>query len=1281
MGVRLVIKVKRVAICSLLLLVSGVSFGQIDTLVPKNGSDELNIDIGITRNRNKYLWPLIYREKTETSYDLQLMFTLYRQHQYLDFPYKHQHLLPLYWYTKSEGVTTLKLATTYYPSLINFERDSAAGITKFKLGSLMPNIDLLNVSRSKNGLFVENNFFFFIFSKNDSIARKSHIFVFPIYWHLEKYGDLENIRTTRFFPLYSFKREVEYQPRTNLYGTTFNKRTLVVYPLLTKLSNQIKLVNLRNGDTLKIAENRFSSLFLIYYANEQKTRNHSDVVNSSERKFVFFPLLFLKKRFTTNEYLKLRTTVFPFVFYKYENIKRKNHIELLNNNLVVFPLYWKYQNDVSRSNFFFPFFYHSEDYKDTSNFYFPSIWTSKSAKESVFHVFPLYYSQKSKLHTYNTLFPFYYTSVNRQYGETIKLNSVGFWYWHKQVDNGRGDKEDTRSLFPFYYRELQVHGYHQNVTTMITPLFWSVNNYAGWRSQLLLPFYWKSTSYSDTSLLLLPFYYSQKSQSEKFKVYFPFVWSYQLNDTRKLFLFPMVYRMKSDDKHAVAIFPFYFKYEDLQRKDRIYSWFFIYWNRKIESQKRITSDGVKPLVWGLERHSLIPLYYYEAAEMGDTTLMLTPLFWNVKNQKYHSTYLFPLFSSYSDKRLKKWSLFPLAWYEKNAFDTTLLVMPLYYSQRSSYSNVLWISPLFYREKGQFNNHLVVFPFYWRFNEPHEKFKFVFPVYMAKTNLKDTFKMITPFYFERKKNNFQIRRWALIFYDQKVTCLNWNHDKIGVIQSYGVPLVFQLKTFNDDSIFHSPKTFFAYTKNQIAFTPLIQWKSKVEKYNSQIYLTAQDLEMLFKNKTENRFRVAPFIYYSRSTEQIYHIQDVKPESSLRLLEYEKYIYKDRFRNQSTCLISKVGSPRIESKLTIFPIYYSRNITPFDTFDNSSSRRVVFPFFWHYSSVYRHQYWASGREYTKTSKSYLLPFFGKYSYDFIEYKFETSDKIQRFSVHYDSITNSIYRDKLGKVIQVVHYKKDVLAITPIFWHIKRQNGIHHLLFPFYSYSKVNQNFTSAISYNDSLSKQEKSLVDLFSVKTHILYLLYRYASSDSLKSHSVFWPIVSYEKQKQTTRFRIAPLFWYKNAPNHAYQYLLPLYGYRHKDSLKVFQMLLNAYRFTSIEGHLRSHKFLFGLIQSDKYQNGDFETRICYKLYVNLLKDSSTEKTIFPIYGNVNHKNGNYRKNYFLGLYNKTKTKIPNTNEFYIEEKLFWFFRYRSNIGYLKTKGITAKQVNQLTRFK
>ena len=85
----------------------------------------------------------------------------------------------------------------------------------------------------------------------------------------------------------------------------------------------------------------------------------------------------------------------------------------------------------------------------------------------------------------------------------------------------------------------------------------------------------------------------------------------------------------------------------------------------------------------------------------------------------------------------------------------------------------------------------------------------------------------------------------------------------------------------------------------------------------------------------------------------------------------------------------------------------------------------------------------------------------------------------------------------------------------------------------------------------------------------------------------------------------------------------------------------------------------------------FNPYMLYKLYVNNKKDSSTEKTLLPLYSIEKQKNGDYYKGYFLSIYQKTKTQIPNTNHYYLEEKIFWYIRLRSNFNYLKQKSIVT----------
>ena len=1278
--------IQKWVICVLLALTWNEVLGQIDTLVPPNKSDELNIDIGITRNRNKYIWPLIYREKTETSYDLQLMFTLYRDHQYFDVPYSHHHLLPLYWYTKSGGVTSLKLATTYYPSLINFEKDSAAGITRFKLGSLIPNIELLNVSRSKNGLFVENNFFFFIFSKNDSLARKSHLVVFPLYWHYEKNTSIndrftENIRTTSVFPIFSFKSDIIFNPRDNYVGATTIQRNWVFYPMLTKVTKYVNFGGLRSGDSFETIQNKFSSLFLIYhshYLNKIKNSGSTEFhIDFKSQQWVLFPVLFYKKRFNSKQYLNFRMTVFPLVFYK--NVVDGNHSTgfYSEKNLVVFPVYWNYQDNFGRTLAILPFRYHEENKLDTLDYYFPNVWVSKSSKVKVFQVYPLYYSLKSKMHNYNVLFPFYYSSQRKGLEENTKITSIAFWYWHTQIEYANHSQTNSYSLLPFYYRETFLNGSKKNSTTMITPICWKVQNDAGWSSQLLLPIYWRSVTYTDTTLLLLPFYYSQKSISENVKVYFPFVWSYRLNQSKKLFLFPFIYRLNSPEKQSLALFPLFFKYHDLVKKDKIYSMLFWFWSRERESQIISKANGMKEFVPGLRRHSLIPFYYYDALQNGDTTTMVTPIFWSVKNQFYKSKYLFPLYSSYSDKNINKKSLFPIIWYERNPMDTTLAIIPLYYSERSKFGLTKWVTPLYFSEKTNVDTTLVLFPIYWKFKSTPNYFKMVFPFYVRHESFQYSLKMVTPFYLQIDKHKEQLKLWAYLFYQKQVP------DDYGVYKTTGMPLVFSYQKFYLDSSYNNKRR--QYTKYKINLTPLIQLKSEREELDFYVHHDfSLKHENFFENYKVTRFRIAPFVYYSKKETRMFKLDTIKNSVYYNLSEYDKQMYAKRNGfPQDKIEIKPILGAFTDQKFTIFPVYFSRKTIPRNHLDNLENRKVIFPIYWSYQKVLYSRSNLKERSIFVKKKNYLFPFYGKYSelYAREYYKSIDSNWSKQLQYVFDTISQTFVPEVPVKLVNRLTSEKKVLAITPLYWQIHRSNGSHHLLFPFYSYKQTNKNIVKTLDGNDLYQRHTYSTADSLEVNAHILYFLYRYHYADSGVSHQLLYPLVSYENQRQTTKFRIAPIFWYKKAPSQSYQYLIPLYGYRQKDSLKVFQLLLNTYRYTSIEGHLSSHKFLYGIIQTDKYQNGDFENRVCYKLYVNLKIDSSTEKTLFPFYGKVFNKNGNYRKNYLLGLYNKSKTRIPGSNESYVEEKLFWFFRYRSNMGYLKTKGITTEQVNRLTRFR
>ncbi|MFZ4800239.1 MAG: hypothetical protein ACOYMA_22305, partial [Bacteroidia bacterium] len=239
-------------------------YAQTDSVL----NNQMKFDFGLVRDKNRHIWPLIYKHKTKDYKDLQLIFTIYRKYQSYEIPYKHSHLLPFFWYDSSAAKKDLRIGTLYYPSLFRILNDTATQSKSFRLMELAPEINLLNITKSKTGLFTQNNFFFFIWSENDVLKNKSNFIVFPIYWYYHN-----NYRTTNtLFPIY---RYVKINDK--------NEQNFSFYP------------------------------GLYFYKQENKTIRHS------------FALLFYHKKYEQNNTSKLaqKTVVFPLLFSNKNNYEQK----------------------------------------------------------------------------------------------------------------------------------------------------------------------------------------------------------------------------------------------------------------------------------------------------------------------------------------------------------------------------------------------------------------------------------------------------------------------------------------------------------------------------------------------------------------------------------------------------------------------------------------------------------------------------------------------------------------------------------------------------------------------------------------------------------------------------------------------------------------------------------------------------------------------------------------------------------------------------------------------
>jgi hypothetical protein len=104
---------------------------------------------------------------------------------------------------------------------------------------------------------------------------------------------------------------------------------------------------------------------------------------------------------------------------------------------------------------------------------------------------------------------------------------------------------------------------------------------------------------------------------------------------------------------------------------------------------------------------------------------------------------------------------------------------------------------------------------------------------------------------------------------------------------------------------------------------------------------------------------------------------------------------------------------------------------------------------------------------------------------------------------------------------------------------------------------------------------------------------------------------------------------------------------------------------------KSNSFLWKVATWDRYANGDKETRVMYLLCSNRNVDGNIEKSLFPFYYLTKDKNGNRSLSVFLYFYNSLKRQVPNTKEFYQEERIFWLIRVRSNYKILRQKGISV----------
>ena len=129
---------------------------------------KLSFDLGLTRSQNINLWPVLKLANNEDEKKLQILYPLFSKKLDIKHSTKHLHILPFYINDSSAKSQQKYFLSLYYPSFFHYKksffRDTTA--SSYRLFELAPNISLLGFTRSPSGLYVENNFFFFLWYKN-----------------------------------------------------------------------------------------------------------------------------------------------------------------------------------------------------------------------------------------------------------------------------------------------------------------------------------------------------------------------------------------------------------------------------------------------------------------------------------------------------------------------------------------------------------------------------------------------------------------------------------------------------------------------------------------------------------------------------------------------------------------------------------------------------------------------------------------------------------------------------------------------------------------------------------------------------------------------------------------------------------------------------------------------------------------------------------------------------------------------------------------------------------
>jgi len=683
--------------------------------------------------------------------------------------------------------------------------------------------------------------------------------------------------------------------------------------------------------------------------------------------------------------------------------------------------------------------------------------------------------------------------------------------------------------------------------------------------------------------------------------------------------------------------------------------------------------------------------YGNSPEKDRKHLAVTPFYWDIKNDESRLQTLFPIVwkaTKIGYDTTYRTTVFPIVWHKKKIAygDTTI-------------KNVVF--PIYWHKKTPEKDNKVIFPFVWKYDNPERKSLVVFPLY-SKGGKKDTsssFYGVTPFFWHVEKPNFRTNFFVPFFW--KSYKANWsNSDTTEFTTIFPVywkkknnernskvlfPLVWSFDGPNYKSTtvvpFFSKTTSTDSTKKVVGITPFYWKKHKPGLDKTTLFPLYWHKREIGYNDTTETHTLFPFFWtgktqtsgheYSYKVAFPFYWERTNPTLKKRTF-FPLFWHKTEYSEMDTT-VSNVLFPLVWSKKgkyfkssTVFPLYsYGKSN------DNSQKYLVVTPLFYHF------------RKDGKTTNTLFPIFWNKKEISQVDTTFSSIV----FPVYWKKkkIQNGI-EDKNSLLFPVYWSHKSATRndkiVFPVVWSFKSQDYKSLTVFPLFSHGKSSDNSSKYLGITPlfwKLKNKERSRTAFFPLfghyadtsnikRFHIMYVLLRHKQQNEHKHTSFLYPLGAVEKKKDYSYFRFAPFFWYQKSPEFSYFSIQPIFYGSTTPEWKKRYYLWMLYSKKEEIGIKKQRNFLWKFAEWSRYNNGDFEYRFIHLLLANVKKDGIREVSIFPLYHKKTEPNGNINISALMHFYSRFKRQLPDSQEFYKEEKIFWFIRLRSNYSQLKAEG-------------